>query len=164
MPTDATTITFTADVGERPAAAEIAEIAGITSASCIATRIRRLSRIITRVYDEAVRPLGITARQFTLLTLLAQQDGITAVQIRFPLDIGKSTLSRNLKRLFAPGLIAMGPLGGRRGRGLRLTPKGQAMIKEAYPMWQSAQQKATTVMGQHTRTTLDSLLAHAERR
>ena len=79
--------------------ADITEIAENTSAACISTRVRQLSRIITRVYDDALRPLGITASQFTLLTQLAQQDGITAVEIGHSLDIEKSTLSRNLKRL-----------------------------------------------------------------
>jgi DNA-binding MarR family transcriptional regulator len=147
----------------RAATAEIAGIAETTSASCIATRIRQLSRIITRVYDDALRPLGITASQFTLLTQLAQQDGITAVEIGFTLDIEKSTLSRNLKRLLALGLIVMDPPAGRRGRGLHLTPKGQAVIKDAYPVWQSAQQKAVRVMGPESRTTLDALLQHAEK-
>jgi DNA-binding MarR family transcriptional regulator len=144
-------------------ASEIAKIAESTSASCIATRVRQLSRIVTRVYDDAMRPLGITASQFTLLTQLAQQDSITAVEIGFSLDIEKSTLSRNLKRLLALGLIVMDPPAGRRGRGLHLTPKGQATIREAYPVWMEAQQRATTVMGPHSRTTLDDLLKHAEK-
>ena len=57
------------------------------------------------------------------LTQLAQQDGITAAEIGFTLDIEKSTLSRNLKRLLALGHINMDPPAGRRGRGLHLTPK-----------------------------------------
>ena len=103
------------------------EIAENTSAACISTRIRQLSRIITRVYDDALRPLGITASQFTLLTQLAQQDGITAVEIGHALDIEKSTLSRNLKRLLELGHITMDPPAGRRGRGLHLTPKGETV-------------------------------------
>ena len=91
--------------------------------------MRQLSRIITRVYDDALRPLGITASQFTLLTQLAQQDGITAVEIGHSLDIEKSTLSRNLKRLLALGHITMDPPAGRRGRGLHLTPKGESVIQ-----------------------------------
>jgi DNA-binding MarR family transcriptional regulator len=145
------------------ASADIAEIAGSTAASCIATRIRQLSRIITRVYDDALRGLGITASQFTLLTQLAQQDGITAVEIGGSLDIEKSTLSRNLKRLLALGLIVMDPPAGRRGRGLHLTAKGQAKIKEAYPVWLEAQHKAVRVMGPESRATLDELLRHAEK-
>jgi DNA-binding MarR family transcriptional regulator len=146
-----------------PASADIAKIAESTGSLCIATRVRQLSRIITRVYDDAMRPLGITGSQFTLLTQLAQQDGITAVEIGFSLDIEKSTLSRNLKRLLALGLIIMDPPAGRRGRGLHLTPKGQAVIKDAYPVWHAAQQRTLGVMGADSRGTLDRLVHSAER-
>ncbi|MEO0670550.1 MAG: MarR family winged helix-turn-helix transcriptional regulator [Pseudomonadota bacterium] len=142
---------------------DIEKIAETTSGACLATRVRQLSRIVTRVYDDAMRPHGITASQFTLLTQLASRDGITAVEIGFALDIEKSTLSRNLKRLLALGLIIMDPPAGRRGRGLHLTERGQAVIKEAYPVWLDAQQRATAVMGGNSRETLDDLLQHAER-
>ena len=145
------------------AATDLERIADTTATSCIATRVRQLSRIITRVYDDAMRPLGITASQFTLLTQLASRDGITAVEIGGGLDIEKSTLSRNLKRMLALNLITMDPPAGRRGRGLHLTPKGQSVIKEAYPVWLSAQQKAVGAMGPETRATLDGLLGNAER-
>lgn len=145
------------------AATDLASIAALTSEACIATRVRQLSRIITRVYDDALRAHGITASQFTLLTQLAQQDSITAAEIGFSLDIEKSTLSRNLKRLLALGHIIMDPPAGRRGRGLHLTPRGQAVIKEAYPLWLAAQKRTTEVMGANSRSTLDQLVTQAER-
>jgi DNA-binding MarR family transcriptional regulator len=144
-------------------AANMADIAETTAASCLATRVRQLSRIITRVYDDAMRPLGITASQYTLLAQLAARDGITAVEIGHELDIEKSTLSRNLKRLLALGLIIMDPPAGRRGRGLHLTPKGQGVLRDAFPVWQSAQSHATAVMGADSRGTLDGLLKQAEK-
>jgi DNA-binding MarR family transcriptional regulator len=122
-----------------------------------------LSRIITRVYDDAMRPLGITASQYTLLAQLAARDAITAVEIGHELDIEKSTLSRNLKRLLALGHINMDPPAGRRGRGLHLTPKGQAILKDAFPIWQDAQKRAFMVMGAESRNTLDHLLHQAEK-
>jgi DNA-binding MarR family transcriptional regulator len=149
--------------GAATASANIGDIAESTAATCISTRVRQLSRIVTRVYDDALRPLGITASQFTLLTQLAQQDGITAVEIGHSLDIEKSTLSRNLKRLLALGHITMDPPAGRRGRGLHLTPKGESVIKHAYPVWMDAQSRTVKTMGADSRTTLDGLLAQAER-
>ena len=143
--------------------ADISDIAESTAAACISTRVRQLSRIVTRVYDDALRPLGITASQFTLLTQLAHQDGITAVEIGHTLDIEKSTLSRNLKRLLALGLLTMDPPAGRRGRGLHLTPKGESVIKQAYPVWMDAQSKTVTIMGAQSRITLDDLLVQAEK-
>ena len=145
------------------AAASMADIAETTAAACLATRVRQLSRIVTRVYDDAMRPLGITASQYTLLAQLASRDGITAVEIGHELDIEKSTLSRNLKRLLALGHIIMDPPAGRRGRGLHLTPKGQAVLKDAFPIWQEAQRRTTAVMGAESRVMLDGLLAQAER-
>jgi DNA-binding MarR family transcriptional regulator len=149
--------------GAATMSADISDIAESTAAACISTRVRQLSRIVTRVYDDALRPLGITASQFTLLTQLAQQDGITAVEIGHSLDIEKSTLSRNLKRLLALQLLTMDPPAGRRGRGLHLTPKGTAVIKQAYPVWMDAQSRTVTVMGAHSRSTLDDLLTQAEK-
>jgi len=143
--------------------ASIADIAESTANACLATRVRQLSRIITRVYDDAMRPLGITASQYTLLAQLAARDAITAVEIGHELDIEKSTLSRNLKRLLALGHINMDPPAGRRGRGLHLTPKGQAILKDAFPIWQDAQKRAFTVMGAESRNTLDNLLSQAEK-
>jgi hypothetical protein len=55
------------------------------------------------------------------------------------------------------------PPAGRRGRGLHLTPKGQAVIKEAYPAWQGAQQEGVRTMGPDSRTALDGLLEYAEK-
>ncbi|MFV0369761.1 MAG: MarR family winged helix-turn-helix transcriptional regulator, partial [Hyphomicrobiaceae bacterium] len=132
---------------ERPSAEteDISDIAAAAASACLATRVRQLSRIVTRVYDDAMRPLGITASQYTLLAQLAARDGITAVEIGHELDIEKSTLSRNLKRLLALGHLTMDPPAGRRGRGLHLTPKGRTILKEAYPIWQDAQRRATAV-------------------
>ena len=102
--------------------------------------MRQLSRIVTRVYDDAMRPLGITASQYTLLDP-ARRSRTASPPSRSAttLDIEKSTLSRNLKRLLALGHIIMDPPAGRRGRGLHLTPKGEAVMKQAYPDLEAAQ-------------------------
>ena len=142
---------------------DLEAMANSTSEACIATRVRQLSRIVTRVYDDALRAHKITASQFTLLTQLAQTDGITAAEIGMELDIEKSTLSRNLKRLLALGHILMDPPAGRRGRGLHLTPRGQNVLREAFPVWQAAQRRAVDVMGKESRQILDTLLAQAEK-
>ncbi len=143
--------------------ASIADIAEMTSGACLATRVRQLSRIITRVYDDAMRPLGITASQYTLLAQLAARDSITAVEIGHDLDIEKSTLSRNLKRLLALGHINMDPPAGRRGRGLHLTAKGQTVLKDAFPIWQDAQKRTIGAIGAESRNMLDTLLHQAEK-
>jgi len=122
-----------------------------------------MSRIITRIYDEALRPLGLTASQFTLLTAVAQQDGVTAAEIGFDLDIEKSTLSRNLKRLVSLKLIAMDPPAGRRGRGLHLTEPGEKAIQMAFPVWRNTQERVEAALGDESTGTFDKLLDSAEK-
>ena len=156
-------MTQTLELPPKATVLSIGDIAETTSATCLATRVRQLSRIVTRLYDDAMRPLGITASQYTLLAQLASRDGITAVEIGHSLDIEKSTLSRNLKRLLVLGHIIMDPPAGRRGRGLHLTPKGQAILRDAYPIWQAAQLRTVGAMGAESRATLDDLLGHAEK-
>ncbi|MCB1547080.1 MAG: MarR family transcriptional regulator [Hyphomicrobiaceae bacterium] len=158
-----TNIIERAPVESAGATADLGDLATNAAAACIALRVRRMSRIVTRVYDDALRPLGITASQFTLLTALAQQDGVTAAEIGYNLDIEKSTLSRNLKRLLNLEHIIMDPPAGRRGRGLHLTAKGRKVIRDAFPVWQTAQRRAIAVMGAGSRDTLDTLLAQAEK-
>jgi DNA-binding MarR family transcriptional regulator len=110
-----------------------------------------------------MRPLGITASQYTLLAQLAARDSITAVEIGHDLDIEKSTLSRNLKRLLALGHINMDPPAGRRGRGLHLTAKGQTVLRDAFPIWQDAQKRTIGAIGAESRNVLDNLLHQAEK-
>ncbi len=140
-----------------------AEIGASASANCIALRVRRMSRIITRIYDDALRPYGITASQYTLLTILAQQDGITAVEIGHDLDIEKSTLSRNLKRLVALGLIEMDAPAGRRGRGLHLTATGEEVVKLAFPVWNTTQERVKSIVGSDIAGQVDGLLGSVEK-
>ena len=140
-----------------------ASIAATSAACCMALRARRMSRIITRIYDEAMRPLGLTASQYTLLTQVAQQDGITAAEIGFDLDIEKSTLSRNLKRLVSLKLIGMDPPAGRRGRGLHLTEAGHKAIQTAFPVWRKTQERVEVALGDQSTGTFDSLLDSAEK-
>jgi DNA-binding MarR family transcriptional regulator len=162
-PMNLMTHTLERPISDSSGGTNISDIAETTAATCLATRVRQLSRIITRLYDDAMRPLGITASQYTLLAQLASRDGITAVEIGHELDIEKSTLSRNLKRLLALGLIIMDPPAGRRGRGLHLTGKGQGVLKEAFPVWQGAQARTVAVVGVETRQRLDDLLRLAEK-
>lgn len=140
---------------------EVDEIAKRASV-CLCTRVRQLSRLVTKVYDTAVRPLGITVSQFTLLSLIALHDGISQVEINAAFNIEKSTCAHNVERLVAIKLITMDPRAGRRRCGLHLTPKGVSIIKEAYPLWQDAQKKTTEALGTGTQKTLETLLNRLE--
>jgi len=102
---------------------------------CMASRVRRLERLLTRIYDEAIREQGLTGSQLELLVAIELSGPTTAAAVGRLLELEKSTVSRNLARLVAAGLVdASG--------GLRITPAGAAAIAACHPAWQAAQRKA----------------------
>ena len=131
--------------------------------ACIATRVHRLSRLVTRVYDEAMRPLGITGHQYILLAQIATRDEISCIDMVVEMDIDKSTLSRNLKRLITMGFVTMGPHRGRYPRILGITASGKYLLEKALSQWQDAQSRTLDAMSAESGSLLDLLLAKAER-
>ena len=64
------------------------------------------------------------------------------------LQVDLSTLSRNLERLRARGWIEAVPDRDARVHPFQVTDPGREMIRQAYPLWQEAQQKATALLGE----------------
>jgi DNA-binding MarR family transcriptional regulator len=112
----------------RRQAAEIAR-------DCMASRVRHLERRLTRIYDDALRPHGLTGSQLSLLVATQLSGETTAAEVGRRLDLEKSTVSRNLARLAAAGLVDVAD-------GLRVTPRGAAAIVACHPAWRDAQRRA----------------------
>jgi len=116
--------------------------------ACIAGRLRLLNRVVTSIYDDALRPTGMTICQMTMLTVIGQSGVTTSSEVSACLQVEKSTLSRNLNRMRKQGwLEADGDVRGVR-RELKLTPKGKAMLEKGKPHWLAAQEKAVALLGE----------------
>ena len=116
------------------------ELAAEMATDCLASRVRRLERTVSRIYDGALRGTGITAPQLSLLAAVELAGPTTAAFVAKLLDLEKSTVSRNLARLAEAGLIeAEG--------GLRITSRGSATIRECHPLWRRAQQQLREALG-----------------
>ena len=110
------------------------------AASCYANRLRNAARAITRHYDARLKPLDLRISQLSVLTAASVADGqLTIVELAEKLGMDRSTLSRNLDPLERRGLIELGPEGRHRARRVMLTEAGQALLREAYPLWRAAQ-------------------------
>lgn len=106
---------------------------------CAGVRVLSSARAITRHYDTALRPVGLTITQFTLLVGIDAIKPTSISQIGDWLSIERTSVTRNLKPLEARGLIERGPEGAARMRPVNLTKAGREELKRAYPLWQSAQ-------------------------
>jgi DNA-binding MarR family transcriptional regulator len=130
-------------------------VAQTIAADCLAFRVRRVSRVLTRLYDEALRPLGIQATQLTLLNAVALCDeagdgqGAVMSHLADVLAMDLTTLSRNLRPLEKSRLISITPLPtDRRVRVARLTNSGQRLIENALPLWRHAHQRVVEALGE----------------
>lgn len=128
---------------------EIAEV-------CIGSRVRLLNRVITRIYDDALRPLGITIGQLNILVVIGKRKVARPTEICGALKIEVSTLSRNIERMRARGWVeVLEDHEDARAHQFQLSPDGQDLLEKAYPAWKQAQQKAGDLMGESGMEILD---------
>ena len=107
--------------------------------SCACTRLRTAARLITRAYDEALRPSGINASQLAILAAIDVGDATSIVTLAKRLDVDRTTLSRNLKPLEKMNLIRLGPEGWKRSKTMHVTAEGQRRLATAAGLWEHAQ-------------------------
>jgi DNA-binding MarR family transcriptional regulator len=119
---------------------DVPRLARSIARDCLGMRARLLGRVLSALYDEALRPVGLNCAQLNLLVALGARGPMPATELGRALRIEKSTLSRNLRRLADLGWIAP-------GRGLSLTPRGADMLRRAVPAWRGAQRRARALLG-----------------
>src|SRR6516165_4127900 len=95
---------------------------------CIATRLRLATRVITKVYDDALRPFGLTVSQMALLAVAADRGAIRQAEVGAQLQLDNSTLSRNLERMRANGWLEAVSGDDARVHSYRLTEAGRALL------------------------------------
>ena len=116
--------------------------------TCLCLAIQRAARALARLFDEALRPLGLTNGQFSLLMSLNRPEppGIGSVAGLLAMD--RTTLTAALKPLERRGLLRVTPdPADRRGRLLRLTPKGRRLLARAVPVWMEHHQRLENETG-----------------
>ncbi len=129
---------------------------------CLCTKLRRASRGVTRLYDEALADVGLNAAQFSLLRNLQrlEQPSITALAEAMGLD--RSTLGRNLRVVEGRGLVQLGDGADQRSRLVLLTDAGRAVLEQGAPLWEVAQQQVAARLGADKRAALMQLLDDLE--
>jgi DNA-binding MarR family transcriptional regulator len=114
---------------------------------CIAVRVRLINRVVTAVYDEALRPHGLRVSQANILVAVAHWGEARPAAVCRMLRIEKSTLSRDVELMKKKGWLEAEPPAGGRNQKIRVTPEGMRLLERTQPSWQKAQAEAKQLIG-----------------
>src|SRR4051794_25533815 len=100
---------------------------------CVAVRLRTLNRVISNVYDDALRPLDLKVSQMNILVAAAKMGTARPAEVCAYLHLDVSTLSRNVERMKTRGWLEVVPDEDGRSQPFRLTPRGWKLLEKAVP-------------------------------
>jgi DNA-binding MarR family transcriptional regulator len=114
---------------------------------CACFNLRKTARAITKLYDDALRPTGLRATQFSLLITTTMLGSVTVTRLAEIGVMDRTTLTRNLKPLEKKGLIRVVPGDDQRTRIVNLTTRGQEVLTKALPLWEKTQARVIEELG-----------------
>jgi DNA-binding MarR family transcriptional regulator len=106
-----------------------------------------LNRVVTNLYDDALRPLGLKISQLNILVVTAKLGLARPAEVCDLLQLDTSTLSRNVERMRARGWLEVAPGRDARAQPFRLTARGRRLLERAVPAWEQAQRQAEVLLG-----------------
>jgi DNA-binding MarR family transcriptional regulator len=105
--------------------------------SCLCLHVQRAARALARRFDEALRPVGLTSGQFSLMMSLNRPVPPAMGVVAEVLAMDRTTLTAALKPLVGRGLVTVSiDPEDRRARRLSLTARGRSVLARAIPVWE----------------------------
>src|SRR6266478_8633329 len=127
---------------------------------CVCSTLRMVSRAVTQLYDDILRPSGLRVTQFSILGAIARLGDANLRQLEHTLAIDQTTLTRSLKLLERNGAIDRVPHPDGRIKAMTLTSKGRKALEAARPLWTRAQDKVLRELGTTAWADAQRRLAH----
>ncbi|HEY4080539.1 MAG TPA: MarR family transcriptional regulator [Burkholderiaceae bacterium] len=128
---------------------------------CCGTALRKASRRVTQLYDEALAPIGLRSTQYSILVELGRRsrEAPSLQTLADALVMDRSALGHTLRPLERDGLLEMQQgEDDRRQRRVVLTAQGQAVLASARPLWLKAQDRFCKVLGEQDAALLRATL------
>ena len=138
--TDVYTYTMRPEVLEKKSAA-------LFDLPCACQNLRRVTRVVTRIYDEELRKAGLEVTQFGLLTALAATEEANQKRLSAGFAMDSTTLTRTLGLLLRQGWVRVRRGKDRRERLFRLTQGGKRQLAEAQRYWERAEERLRKELG-----------------
>jgi DNA-binding MarR family transcriptional regulator len=113
---------------------------------CTCFCLRKLTRTVSRLYDQHLAGAGLKTTQYSLLKTIAHE-AVPVAELAARLSTERTTLTRNLKPLVDAGWVTLKPGTDSRQRIATITPQGQDTIKAANAAWRRAQTELEETLG-----------------
>ena len=133
-------------------------VPGGARAACACTALRKASRAVTRLYEDAMTGTGMSIIQFSILRNLARQRSVPLMELADRLVMERTTLYRALNPLRRRGWVALGD-GEGRAKTAALTRRGQRALQGATGAWEGAQASLIGSLGNEEWARIESSLA-----
>jgi DNA-binding MarR family transcriptional regulator len=134
---------------------------------CVCGALRTVTRAVTQLYDDALRPSGLRITQYGLMSRIRRLEPVSAAQLVDALHADQTTLARALKLLEREGLVRRAPQADRRVKRIELTGAGARRLAAAHRLWALTQRRVVALAGEREwkdlRARLGALLAAAEK-
>lgn len=114
--------------------------AGPAPSACVCASLRMATRLVSRHYDRALAPAGISTNEYSILVRLGSFGPRPLGSLAGLLGMDRSTLSREIAPLVEAGLVdAVADESDGRRRVLTVSAKGRRRVRQARPLWEKAQ-------------------------
>lgn len=125
------------------------------ASECVCLNLRMSTRVLTQIYDEALKSTGLRVTQYSMLRAIQRMGPVTFQRLADALALDQTTLPRNLSLLEKSGHVRVEKGEDRRERLASLTPKGASALQAAQPLWAKTQEK---IRAQFSPKKLETLL------
>lgn len=137
---------------------EAEDLARAMQNGCLGLRAGRLQRLISRRFDQALRPVGVTLPQMEILSALTiMKDPVKPAYVADKLSVERSTMSRNLSLMEAKGMITTtNQSASGRSLAVTITPLGSDTLVRAGAAWTDAQSAVSARIGEEAAEIMDA--------
>jgi DNA-binding MarR family transcriptional regulator len=125
---------------------------------CLCTKLRRASRVVSKLYDDALIAVGLNVAQYSLLKNLQRLEQPSISSLAEAVGLERSTLGRNLRVLEGKGLVLLAGGEDQRNRLVSLTAQGRNCLDQALQVWQQVQEQLARRIGPQQKAALMALL------
>lgn len=117
------------------------------SLGCTCFKLRRLTRAMSRLYDQHLAEVGLKITQYSVLANMARA-ALPVAELAERLGSERTTLTRNLKPLIDADWVRLVPAAtDARQKLVTITDAGRLKLQQAQPFWRRAQDEIEATLG-----------------